>query len=242
MVGLIPLFAVETIAPETMERLPGFARRMRWFVANRPEFSAHVDGQPPAERAGYRLLSLVSRDRLAAVLRRLLDEEEFLSPYGVRSLSRYHLAHPYEMTIDGVSYSVGYEPGESQTSLFGGNSNWRGPVWLPVNFLIIESLQKFHYYLGDAVRVPCPTGSDRSLTLGEVAAELSQRLIRLFLRDDRGRRPLFGTAERCQRDPRWNASLLFHEYFDGDTGRGLGASHQTGWTALVAKLIHQSGV
>jgi hypothetical protein len=184
MVGLIPLFAVETIAPETIERLPGFARRMRWFVANRPEFSVHVDEQPPAERAGYRLLSLVSRDRLAAVLRRLLDEEEFLSPYGVRSLSRYHLAHPYEMTIDGVSHSVGYEPGESQTSLFGGNSNWRGPVWLPVNFLIIESLQKFHYYLGDAFRVPCPSGSDRSLTLDGVAAELSQRLIRLFLRDD----------------------------------------------------------
>jgi hypothetical protein len=241
MVGLIPLFAVETIAPETMERLPGFARRMRWFVENRPEFAGHLDEQPSEERPGYRLLSLVSRDRLRQVLHRLLDEEEFLSPYGVRSLSRFHRAHPYEMTIDGVAYSVGYEPGESQTNLFGGNSNWRGPVWFPVNFLIIEALQKFHYYLGDGFRVPCPSGSERLLTLAEVATELSQRLIRLFLHDEQGRRPMFGTADRFQRDPRWNETLLFHEYFDGDSGAGLGASHQTGWTALVAKLIHQSG-
>jgi len=180
-------------------------------------------------------------DRLQRVLQYMLDEDEFLSPYGVRALSRFHRNHPYVFPVNGREHRVDYEPGESSTGLFGGNSNWRGPIWFPVNYLIVESLQKFHHYFGDTVKVECPRGSGQMLTLGEVATELSRRLSNIFLRDAQGRRPVFGDVERFQRDPNWRDLIPFHEYFHGDTGRGVGASHQTGWTGLVAKLLQQSG-
>jgi Glycosyl hydrolase family 63 C-terminal domain len=175
------------------------------------------------------------------VLRVMLDEEEFLSPYGVRSVSRYHKQRPYVLRVDGTEHRVDYEPAESMTSVFGGNSNWRGPVWFPVNYLLIESLQKFHHYLGDDFKVECPTGSGVMMNLWEVAAELSRRLSHIFLRDGEGRRPAYGGTDKFQSDPHWRDLLLFHEYFHGDDGAGLGASHQTGWTGLVAKLLQQSG-
>jgi Glycogen debranching enzyme len=176
------------------------------------------------------------------VLNLLLNENEFLSPYGIRALSRYHKDHPYEMQVNGSQYRVDYEPGESKTGIFGGNSNWRGPLWFPVNYLIIESLQKFHHYFGPAFRVEFPTGSGKVLSLWEIACELSRRLTRLFLRDENGKRPIYGDVNFFQDDPYWKDYILFYEYFHGDTGAGLGASHQTGWTALVAKLLQQSGV
>ncbi len=188
-----------------------------------------------------RLLSIVTAEQLRSILRVMLNEEEFLSPYGIRARSRFHRDRPYTLDVDGHEHRVDYEPGESSTGLFGGNSNWRGPVWFPVNYLIIESLQKFHHYYGDKFTVEHPVGSGRMLTLEEVAAELSRRLTRIFLRDDRGKRAVFGDLEKLQRDPHWRDLLLFHEYFNGDTGAGIGASHQTGWTALVAKLLQQSG-
>jgi len=174
------------------------------------------------------------------VLRVMLDEGEFLSPFGIRGLSRAHRARPYVLNMDGVEHTVDYEPGESTTGLFGGNSNWRGPVWFPVNFLLIESLQKFHHYLGDRFTVECPNGSGQMMTLGGLAADLSRRLSRIFLADDEGRRPFHGGTDRFQQDPHWRDLILFHEYFHGDSGAGLGASHQTGWTALVAKLLQQT--
>jgi hypothetical protein len=241
MVGLIPLFAVETLEPEMLERLPGFTRRLEWFVAHRPDLTANVASMVAPGRGERRLLSLVDADRLRRVLHAMLDEREFLSPCGIRALSRAHLEHPYEFPLDGGTHRVEYEPAESTTALFGGNSNWRGPVWFPVNFLLVESLQRFHHYLGDEFRVECPTGSGRQLTLWEVAQELSRRLARIFLRGADGRRPVFGTVEKFQRHPHWRDCLPFHEYFHGDTGAGLGASHQTGWTGLVAKLLQQSG-
>jgi hypothetical protein len=188
-----------------------------------------------------RLLSVVGAHRLRRVLGYMLDEQEFLSPYGLRALSRYHRDRPYVLRLDGHEHRVDYEPGESTTGLFGGNSNWRGPIWFPLNYLLVESLQKFQRYFGDDFTVECPTGSGQMLTLGEVAAELSRRLSRIFLRSDDGRRAVFGDVERFQRDPHWRDYVPFHEYFHGDTGRGVGASHQTGWTALVAKLLQQSG-
>jgi hypothetical protein len=171
----------------------------------------------------------------------MLDEGEFLSPYGIRSVSQVHRDHPYVLSLNGASYTVNYEPAESSTGLFGGNSNWRGPIWFPVNYLIIESLQKFHHYLGDDFKVECPTGSGNWMTLWEVATELSRRLTRIFLRGSDGHRPVFGGMEKFQQDPHWRDLILFNEYFHGDNGAGIGASHQTGWTALVAKMIQQSG-
>jgi hypothetical protein len=181
----------------------------------------------------------VTPDQLRIILRRMLDEDEFLGPYGIRALSRHHERHPYEYDIDGVHYRLQYEPGESRGSLFGGNSNWRGPVWMPLNFLIIEALQKFHHYLGDEFTVECPTGSGQWKTLWEVSLELSRRLTSIFLQDAAGRRPVFGNDHKLQHDLRWRDYLLFYEYFHGDDGSGLGAAHQTGWTGLVAKLLHQ---
>jgi hypothetical protein len=188
-----------------------------------------------------RLLSIVAQDRLRRVLQVMLDENEFLSPYGIRALSRAHRDRPYTLDVQGQVHEVRYEPGESSTGLFGGNSNWRGPVWFPVNFLLVESLQRFHYYLGDDFKVECPTGSGVLMNLDEVAAELSRRLARPFLRGEDGQRPVHGVNEQFQTDPHWRDLILFYEYFHGDNGRGVGASHQTGWTGLVAKLLQQSG-
>jgi hypothetical protein len=242
MVGLIPIFAVDTLEPAIIERLPGFRRRMEWFIRNRPDLCSNIASMTREGLGERRLLAILYPDRLRRVLRTMLDEDEFLSPYGIRSLSRYHKEHPYVLHLDGSEYRVDYEPAESSTGLFGGNSNWRGPVWFPVNFLLIESLQKFHHYFGDAVQVEFPRGSGRMLTLSEVSAELSRRLGRLFVRGENDRRPVFGGSEKLQTDPHFRDHILFYEYFHGDNGAGLGASHQTGWTGLVAKLIQQNGV
>ena len=241
MVGLIPLFAVETLDSEIVDCLPDFKRRMQWFIENRQEFGEHVEIQTTQDGGMRWFLSLVNRDRLRQVLRYMLDEGEFLSPHGVRALSRFHHEHPYVLRVNGMEHRVDYEPAESTTGLFGGNSNWRGPVWFPVNYLIIESLQKFHYYLGDDYKVEYPAGSGHMITLWEVAAELSRRLTRIFLRGSDERRPVYGGTEKFQQDPHWRDLVLFYEYFHGDNGAGIGASHQTGWTGLVAKLIQQSG-
>jgi hypothetical protein len=239
MVGLIPLFAVETLEPEVLNRLEGFTRRLEWFVDNRPDLTEGVACMRSPGRSARRLLSVVDAEKLRDILRVMLDEGEFLSPYGIRALSRVHAEHPYVLAVDGSQYRVDYEPAESSTGLFGGNSNWRGPIWFPVNFLLIESLQKFHHYLGDDFRVECPTGSGQMMTLWEVAAELSRRLTRIFLQDADGRRPVSGEIVQFQQDPYWRDLVLFHEYFHGDNGAGIGASHQTGWTGLVAKLLQQ---
>lgn len=241
MVGLIPLFAVETLESETIDQLLGFKRRLQWFVENRPELGAHLETQTTPDATVRRFLSLVNRERLRQVLKYMLDETEFLSPHGIRALSGVHHEHPYTLKVNGNEHRVDYEPAESSTGLFGGNSNWRGPIWFPVNYLLIESLQKFHFYLGDSYKVECPTGSGQMLTLWEVAVELSRRLSRIFLRDNDGRRPVYGGTDMFQRDPHWRDLLLFYEYFHGDNGAGIGASHQTGWTGLVAKLLQQSG-
>jgi hypothetical protein len=241
MVGLIPLFAIETLEPEMLDRLPGFRRRMEWFIQNRPDLTGNVASMEMPGKKERRLLSIVNQNRLRRVLKMMLDENEFLSPYGIRALSRFHLEHPYSINLDGQEHRVDYEPAESTTGVFGGNSNWRGPIWFPVNYLIIESLQKFHYYFGDEFKVECPTGSGQMMTLWEVAADISRRLSSLFLRDEDGRRPVHGASLKFQSDPHWRDLLLFYEYFHGEHGAGLGASHQTGWTGLVAKLLQQSG-
>ncbi len=241
MVGLIPLFAVESLDPKLVNRLPGFRRRMEWFFNNHEDIQDHIDEQRLPDGSVQRLLSIVSLKRLPRVLRYMLDENEFLSPSGIRSISRYHKDHPYRLHLDGNVYSVDYEPAESQTGIFGGNSNWRGPVWFPVNYLLIESLQKFHYFTGEDYKVECPTGSGQRVTLWEAAADLSRRLNHIFLRGHDGCRPVFGSSEKFQHDPHWRDLILFYEYFHGDTGAGLGASHQTGWTGLVAKMLQQSG-
>jgi hypothetical protein len=241
MVGLIPIFAVETLEPELLNRMPGFRRRLEWFVENRPDLTGNVACMQTEGMGERRLLSVLTPDNLRRVLRYMLDESEFLSEYGIRSLSRYHEQHPYVLHLNGAEHRVDYEPAESRSGLFGGNSNWRGPIWFPVNFLLVESLQKFHHYLGDNYKVEFPTGSGRTVTLNEVAARISQRLSRIFTHDATGRRPAQGANEKFQNDPHWRDLIQFHEYFHATTGSGLGASHQTGWTALVAKLLQQSG-
>jgi hypothetical protein len=241
IVGLISIFAVDTLEPEVIDKLPGFRRRMEWFMKHRTDLCGNIASLAREGTESRRLLSLLVRTRLVRVLQRMLDETEFLSPYGIRSISKFHEANPFQMTVDGHDYRVDYEPAESRTGIFGGNSNWRGPVWFPVNYLIIESLQRFHYYFGDDLQVECPTGSGHRMNLSQVAGELSRRLSRIFLRDSNGRRPVFGGAEKFQQDPNFRDNLLFYEYFHGDNGAGIGASHQTGWTAVVAKLLQQSG-
>ena len=241
MVGLIPLFAVETLEPELLDRLPDFKRRMEWFINNRPDLTQNVACMRTPGNDERRLLSIVEQNQLRKVLRVMLDESEFLSPYGIRAISRFHKDNPYVLQVNGTEHRVGYEPAESSTGLFGGNSNWRGPIWFPLNYLLVESLQKFHHYYGEDFKVECPVGSGQMLTLWEVAGELSKRLSRIFLRDADQRRPVFGASEKFQNDPNWRDLILFHEYFHGDNGSGIGASHQTGWTALVAKLLQQSG-
>lgn len=237
MVGLIPLFAVETLEPELLERVPEFKRRLEWFLQYRPDLARLVSHWNAEGRGNRRLLSLLRGHRMKRLLRRMLDESEFLSDYGVRALSRVHADQPYVLRIDGAEFAVGYRPAESDSGLFGGNSNWRGPIWFPVNFLLIESLQKFHHYYGQDFRIECPTGSGQFITLEAAAEELSRRLARLFLRNGNGHRPVLGSDPRLQADPHFRDYVPFHEYFHGDTGRGVGASHQTGWTGLVAKLL-----
>ena len=241
MVGLIPLFAVETIEPRICDRLEGFKRRLEWFVEHRKDLTHNVACMHTPGEGDRRLLSIVDSDQLRKILRVMLDEREFLSPYGIRAISRIHHEQPYVLRANGMEYRVDYEPGESSTGLFGGNSNWRGPIWFPVNFLLIESLQKFHHYLGDDFKVECPTGSGQMMTLWEVAAELSRRMTRIFLKGSDGRRPVHGANRLYHEDPNWQDLILFYEYFHGDNGSGVGASHQTGWTGVVAKLLQQSG-
>ena len=221
-----------------LNELPEFKTRLEWFLNYRPDLAALVSRWQEPGLGERHLLSLLRGSRMKSLLRRMLDESEFLSDFGVRSLSRHHLDNPYTFFLDGHALTVNYQPAESDSGLFGGNSNWRGPVWMPVNFLIIESLQKFHHYYGDDFKIECPTRSGSFMTIDHVAAELTHRLSRLFLRNEDGNRPLYGNCERLQSDPHFRDYVLFHEYFHGDTGRGVGASHQTGWTGLVAKLLH----
>ena len=237
MVGLIPLFAVETLEPELLDRVPAFKARLEWFLAYRPDLSALVSNWTEEGKGRRRLLSLLRGHRMKRLLHRMLDETEFLSPHGVRALSKHHQAHPYVLKAHGMDFSVSYLPAESNTGLFGGNSNWRGPVWFPVNYLLIESLQKFHHYYGDEFRVECPTGSGKFVSLNEAAEEIARRLSRIFLKDEKGKRPVFSQYPMIQENVHFRDYLLFHEYFDGDVGRGVGASHQTGWTALIAKIL-----
>jgi hypothetical protein len=243
MVGLIPLFAVETLDPEMLEKVPGFNRRMEWFLTYRPDLAKLVSRWSVPGKGERKLLSLLRGHRMKAILRRMLDPNEFLSDYGIRSVSRYHLDHPYTYwTDDGHPLSVDYEPSESRSRLFGGNSNWRGPIWFPMNFLIIESLQKFHHYYGDDFKIECPTGSGTFLTIAEVAAELTNRLTKIFLKNSEGVRQVNALYPRFQRDENFRDYVPFYEYFDGDTARGAGASHQTGWTGIIAKLLQPRAV
>ena len=237
MVGLIPLYAVETLEPELLEKVPEFKRHMEWFLNYRPDLASLVSRWTEPGMGERRLLSLLRGHRMKRLLKRMLDESEFLSDYGVRALSRFHKDNPYEFHVNGMTFSVNYTPAESNTGLFGGNSNWRGPIWFPVNFLIIESLQKFHHYYGDDFKIEYPTGSGNYLTINDVADELARRLTKTFLLDTDGKRPVLGYSKKMQTDPHFRDYVLFHEYFDGDTGRGVGASHQTGWTGIVAKLL-----
>jgi hypothetical protein len=240
MVGLIPLYAVLVLELETLQQFPGFKRRMQWFIRNRPDLKENVACMETPGVGARRLLAIAYRSKLQRILQRMLDETEFFSPFGIRALSKSHQEHPYHLQLDGHEYCVRYEPAESTTGLFGGNSNWRGPVWFPVNYLIIEALWRFHHYWGDGFKVECPTRSGQDMTLRDIAIALSQRLVALFQRDGSGRRPIYGGIETFQSDPHWRDYILFHEYFHGDNGAGIGASHQTGWTGLVAALIIQN--
>ncbi|HEU5330532.1 MAG TPA: hypothetical protein VFU78_20735 [Thermomicrobiales bacterium] len=240
-VGLIPLFAVTVLEPAVLDQLPGFRNRLEWYLAYRPQLAALVSRWREPGMEDRRLLAICRGHRMKCLLRRMLDEGEFLSPHGVRALSRYHADHPYALTVDGTTYTVDYEPAESTTGLFGGNSNWRGPVWFPLNYLLVESLRRYHGYYGDDFKVECPTGSGHYLTLNQIADELAGRLCTIFLRDGAGRRTVFGGQELRQNDEQWRDHLLFYEYFHGDNGAGLGASHQTGWTGLIAMLLQEIG-
>ncbi len=239
MVGIIPLFACEILEQDVVRRLSGFSKRTEWYLANRRDLTEHIAcmrSRGDASEHDHRLLALPSRERLVRVLRYLLDENEFLSPYGIRSLSRVHQEHPYEFRAGDQVYRVDYSPGEGTTGLFGGNSNWRGPIWFPLNFLLVESLERYHHFYGDSLKVECPTGSGHMLNLKEVAMEISSRLVSIFLPDGSGQRPVHG-GERFYDRPENRNLALFYEYFHGETGRGVGASHQTGWTALAVRLI-----
>jgi hypothetical protein len=237
MVGLIPLFAVEVLDDELLDSQPAFVARMRWFLDNRPDLANLVSRWHEKGTNEKHLLSLLRGHRMKRILFRMLDETEFLSDYGIRSLSKFHEQNPYQLNVNGQIFSVQYTAGESTIPLFGGNSNWRGPIWMPVNFMIINSLQRFHDYYGDDFTVEYPTHSGQYLSLNEIANELTNRLAKLFLRDGNGRRAIFGNNDKLQLDPNFNNHILFYEYFHGDTGRGVGASHQTGWTGLIAKLL-----
>ncbi|NEO38692.1 MAG: glucosidase [Moorea sp. SIOASIH] len=247
MVGLIPLFAVTTIEPETLNKLPGFKKRLEWFIQHRPDLKRNVACMETKGVGAKRMLALcymtlgkvVKSDKFRRLLSKLLDENEFLSDYGIRAISKFHKDNPYRFYVNDHEHRVDYEPAESSNGLFGGNSNWRGPIWMPLNYLLIESLQTFHYYLGDTFKVECPTGSGNLMTLGEVSVELSRRLIRIFQKNQSSHRPIYGEIHEFKTDPNWHNLILFYEYFHGDSGLGIGASHQTGWTGLIAKLIQE---
>jgi hypothetical protein len=243
MVGLLPLCAITLIEPYMRDRVPEATQRIKARLNRMPELLANIHPIGPKHRgvADRNIFALLNQDRLRRLLIRMLDEQEFLSPYGIRALSRYHLEHPFVFSLHGEEFRVQYLPAESDSGMFGGNSNWRGPIWLPVNGLIIRSLLTYYYYYGDDFKVECPTGSGNFMNLFEVSQEISTRLTRIFLRDEQGRRPVFGGAEKFQADPHWRDYILFYEYFHGDDGAGLGASHQTGWTGLIAKLIQVYG-
>jgi hypothetical protein len=241
LVGLIPLFAVEVLESSLLDEAPQFKERLEWFLNYRPDLARLVSRWDEPGMKQRHLLSLLRGHRMKCLRRRMLDETEFLSEFGVRAISRHHLEHPYEFHTNGNTMSVGYQPAESNSGLFGGNSNWRGPIWMPVNYLLIESLQKFHHYYGDDFKVECPTGSGHFMTLNEVADELSRRLATLFLKGEDGQRPVLKYHSKLASDPHFKDYVLFHEYFHGDNGRGVGASHQTGWTGLVAKLMQPRG-
>ena len=238
LVGLIPLFAITTIEQETLDKLPRFKKRVEWFIHERPQLSRNLACMEGCDNDSRRLLAVVDEKKLSILLEKMLDETEFLSDYGIRSVSKYHKEHPYTFETQDETYEVAYEPAESPSKMFGGNSNWRGPIWFPINYLLIESLQKFDYYYDGKFKVECPTGSGNTLNLWEVSLELERRLIKIFLPED-GKRPLYGNFAEFQSDTHWKNLLFFNEYFHGDNGAGLGASHQTGWTGLVAKLIMQ---
>jgi hypothetical protein len=241
LVGLLPLCAATVISADVIERFPALTRRVREHVGRDPDLLANIADPSAPGVNGRHLLSIINEAKLRRMLARMLDEERFLSPHGIRSLSRWHLDHPYVFEVAGQEFRVGYLPAESDTGMFGGNSNWRGPIWFPVNLLIIRALLQYYLYYGDEFRIECPTGSGNELTLFEVAKEIADRLAAIFLRDANGRRPVYGDLPRFQDDPHWRDLILFHEYFHGDNGAGLGASHQTGWTGAVAKLIQLFG-
>jgi hypothetical protein len=238
MVGLLPLCAATTFEGQLIEKYPELGERFRWFIYARPELTAEIHEPGKRGVAGRRLASILNETRLRRVLEKMLDENEFLSPYGLRSLSRYHADHPYIVSVGGKEFSVSYLPAESDTGMFGGNSNWRGPIWMPVNALIIRALLQYYSYYGNDLIVECPTGSGRQMNLYQVAEEISRRLAAMFVRDKEGKRPIYGGTSKFQDDPHWRDLVLFYEYFHGDNGAGLGASHQTGWTGLVARLMH----
>ncbi len=240
LVGLMPLIAVEIFEPELLQQMDIFSRRMRWFTENRPHLSGNMASIYVPGKGKRIITAFLTKERLRSILHYMLDENEFLSPYGIRSLSKAHASEPYHLSLDGQTFSIDYQPAESDNGLFGGNSNWRGPIWFPINYLIIEALQKFHHYYGDDFKVEMPTGSGRMVTLEVVADEIANRLVRMFLRDASGHRPIYGGSEKFQQDPHWRDLILFYEYFHGDNGAGLGASHQTGWTGLITRLIHQT--
>jgi len=241
MVGLLPLAAVAIFEEDELMRLTTFRQRAQDFYRRHPELCSnlHMPSQPGA--AGRRMLSVFTESKLRRVLARMLDEDEFLSPYGIRSLSRYHHHHPFSFEYHGQEFRVDYQPGDSTSGMFGGNSNWRGPIWMPVNLILLRALYTLYAYYGESFKVECPTGSGQLMTLFEVAQELSDRLVRIFLPDQNGRRPVNGGIEKFQSDPHWKDHVLFYEYFNGDTGAGLGASHQTGWTGCIARILQVSG-
>jgi hypothetical protein len=238
MVGLLPLCAATVFEPALFDKYPEIAQRFKWFLDARPELCEACHNPLQVGLRGRRMFSVLDEPRLRRVLATMLDEDEFLSPYGIRSLSRYHADHPYVVHVGGQEYRVAYLPAESDNGMFGGNSNWRGPIWFPVNFLIIRALLNYYTYYGDAFTVECPTGSGRRMNLYQVAEEIAGRLTRIFLRNARGERPVYGGTRTFQDDPHWRDLVLFYEYFHGDNGAGLGASHQTGWTGLVARAMH----
>jgi hypothetical protein len=240
LVGLLPLIAVEVLEDDVIDKLPGFRKRMQWFLDHRKDLAQQITYMAAKEDHGHRLLAIPSRERLERVLRYMLDENEFLSPYGIRSVSKIHEKHPYVFYVNDEEHRVDYVPAESNTGLFGGNSNWRGPIWFPINYLLVEALERYHHFYGDTLKVECPTGSGRVMNLQEVADELRTRLSRIFLLDGNGRRPCHGAEPRYTEDPHWKDLVLFYEYFHGDNGRGIGASHQTGWTALAACCIEET--